>query len=126
MIIGNIVLALAGYGLNYLLLWNLFVALLNNLLFFYQREKASAPNSAFDLKFKKETAKLVANFSFGIVGYQILTNFLLPFRARLADKKSGRGKPDILRRSDDARALHTRFYRQSSAGDFPACQRTQK
>ena len=88
LIIGNIVLALAGYGLNYLLLWNLFVALLNNLLFFISAKRL-LPEFGVDLKFKKETAKLVANFSFGIVGYQILTNFLLLFERGWLTKNLG-------------------------------------
>ena len=75
---GNILLALNGYGLVYLLAWNLFINILSG-IFYAASAKRLLPEFGINLKFKPESLKLILRFSAGIIGYQILANILLLF-----------------------------------------------
>lgn len=88
LISGNIFLAIYGFGLNELLLWNLIVMILNNIVFFISA-KSLLPEFGISCKFETETLKLVSRFSFGIIGYQILANFLLLFERSWMTRKLG-------------------------------------
>lgn len=78
LILGNLIIALFGYGLIELLLWNLFVTIINNVLFFISAKRL-LPEFGINFRFKKETLFLVLRFSSGVIGYQIVSNFLLLF-----------------------------------------------
>ncbi len=78
LITGNILLALYGYGLIALLSWNLIISIITcgiNLI----SAKKLLPEFGIGFGFSKETLKLVLKFSSGVIGYQILANFLLLF-----------------------------------------------
>jgi O-antigen/teichoic acid export membrane protein len=77
-IIGNIVLALYGFNLIALLLWNLFVLFIIGLVTAFTA-KSLLPEFKFVFKVEKETFRLIIKFSSGIIAYQILSNFLLLF-----------------------------------------------
>ena len=75
---GNIFLALYGYGLNTLLIWNLVTIWLTLILYFLSAKKL-LNEFGINSRFKRETLKLVLSYSSGVIGYQILSNFLLLF-----------------------------------------------
>lgn len=75
---GNLLLAIYGYGLLSLLIWNLLIIIFSTVLFAVTAKRL-LPEFKLSLKFKKETLALVLRYSAGIVGYQILSNFLLLF-----------------------------------------------
>jgi O-antigen/teichoic acid export membrane protein len=77
-LIGNIILALSGFGLNGLLIWNL-IALIVTCLITVVLAKILMPEFKFEFDLKGESLKLILKFSGGIIGYQILANLLLLF-----------------------------------------------
>lgn len=75
---GNLVLALMGYGLIALLLWNL-VTLAVFAVIYAIIGKRLLPEFKFRFRFDRSTAKSVLSYNAGIVGYQIVANMLLLF-----------------------------------------------
>ncbi|HMS19006.1 MAG TPA: oligosaccharide flippase family protein [Sphingorhabdus sp.] len=75
---GNLVLALYGFGLNALLLWNLIVISAFAIVFLITTKK-NLPELTFPPVFEREAFKKVIYFNAGIIGYQILANLLLLF-----------------------------------------------
>ena len=78
LLLGNLALAWFGYGLLILLGWNLLIVCLTCAVFAVGAKKL-LPEFGITIKFKRETLKLVLKYSFGVIGYQILGNFLLLF-----------------------------------------------
>lgn len=78
LVIGNILLVVFGFGFNALLLWSLFTGALNCFLYYFTARKF-LPESKIHLTFDSESAKLVFNYSLGVIGYQIFANVLLIF-----------------------------------------------
>ncbi len=78
LLLGNLVLALLGYGLLVLLVWNLIITFLTSVLFAVSAKRL-LPEFGITFRLKSETVKLVLRYSSGIIGYQILANFLLLF-----------------------------------------------
>lgn len=78
LLIGNLALVIYGQGLLSLLFWNLTINLLS-CIFFWVWAKRLMPEFKIDFKFKRETLKTVLRYSAAIIGYQILSNFLLLF-----------------------------------------------
>lgn len=75
---GNLVLAFLGYGLLPLLAWNLAVLIIFAVVY-AAIAKRLVPEFKFRFRLEKETIGLVLRYSSGVVGYQILANFLLLF-----------------------------------------------
>jgi O-antigen/teichoic acid export membrane protein len=75
---GNLILAYLGYGLLSLISWNLFVISFTSIVFAVSAKKL-LPEFGINFRFGRETLKLVLRYSAGIVGYQILANFILLF-----------------------------------------------
>lgn len=78
LLLGNIVLALYGYGLIVLLAWNLLITAITCIIYAISARKL-LPEFGISFNFGRETLRLVLAFSFGIIGYQILANVLLLF-----------------------------------------------
>lgn len=78
LLLGNILLVLLGYGLLYLLGWNLLITILTS-GFIAVVAKRLLPEFGISFRLKSETVKLVLKYSSGIIGYQILANFILLF-----------------------------------------------
>lgn len=78
LLIGNILLAIYGFGLLILLIWNLLITIFTTVLFAVSAKRL-VPEFKLSFRFDKETLKQVLRYSSGIVGYQILSNFLLLF-----------------------------------------------
>jgi O-antigen/teichoic acid export membrane protein len=78
LITGNLVLALRGYGLIPLLSWNLLITA-GSALVSAIAAKRLLPEFSLNLKFRRETLKLVFKYSSGVIAYQILANILLLF-----------------------------------------------
>jgi len=76
--IGNIVWVIWGGGLSGILIWNLFVAAINCILYFVTA-KVYLPEFKIRPVFKKETVKLILNYSSGLLSYQIFSNIILIF-----------------------------------------------
>lgn len=85
---GNILLALNGFGLVGLLFWNLIITFLTCFAYFISA-KMLLPEFGINFNFSRKTLKIVGNFSFGIVGYQILANILLLFERGWITRKLG-------------------------------------
>ncbi len=85
---GNIILALSGFGLLYLLTWNLIVLVLIGIILFVLTKKI-LPEFRFSFGFKKEILVKITKFSAGLIGYQILSNFLLLFERSWIIRKLG-------------------------------------
>lgn len=77
-LIGNILLALNGFGLIALLLWNFIVISLIFIILVITTKRV-LPRLRLSSTINKEILKLILKFSIGIIGYQILSNFLLLF-----------------------------------------------
>lgn len=75
---GNLVLAILGYKLISLFVWNLIITCVTCVIFAVGAKKL-LPEFKLSLKFQPETLKLILKYSYGIIGYQILSNFLLLF-----------------------------------------------
>ena len=78
LISGNLLLALAGFGLLTLLNWNLLMTALSALVSALAAKRL-VPEFSIRLKFRRETLKLVFGYSSGVIAYQILANVLLLF-----------------------------------------------
>ncbi len=78
LLFGNLALAFYGYGLLYLLGWNLVITVVTS-FFFAASAKRLLPEFGISFRLKSETVKLVLKYSSGIIGYQILANFILLF-----------------------------------------------
>ena len=77
-ILGNIYLALNGYGLIFLLGWNLLVTFISCLLFIFSA-KRHLPEFGINLRISAATVKIVLKFSAGVIGYQIMANLFVLF-----------------------------------------------
>ncbi len=75
---GNLWLAYNGYGLIYLLGWNLLTNIFT-LIFYALGAKRLLPEFGIDYGWQPEFFKLVLKYSAGIVSYQILGNLLMLF-----------------------------------------------
>lgn len=75
---GNLLLAIGGYGLLSLLVWNLAVTCLTGFIFAITAKRL-LPEFKFNFKIKGAVLKLIIRYSAGVIGYQILSNFLLLF-----------------------------------------------
>ncbi len=78
LLLGSILLAVCGYGILILLVWNLIITGIICLVF-AKSAKRLLPEFKLSLNFQTRTLKLFAGFSAGNIGYQILGNFLLLF-----------------------------------------------
>lgn len=85
---GNILLAIYGFGLLSLLIWNLLIIIFSAAAY-ATAAKSLLPEFKLNFDFRKETLSLVLNYSAGIVGYQILSNFLLLFERAWITRKLG-------------------------------------
>lgn len=77
-LIGNILLAIYGFGLIVLLGWNLAMTAAMCAGFIISAKKL-LPEFGINFKIQFDTIKLVLRFSAGIIGYQIMANILLLF-----------------------------------------------
>ncbi|MBK6751496.1 MAG: oligosaccharide flippase family protein [Pyrinomonadaceae bacterium] len=75
---GNLALALLGFGLIPLLLWNLMTLVVFGIIFAVV-SKHYLPEFKLKLNISRTTIRLVTGYSAGIVGYQIVANVLLLF-----------------------------------------------
>ncbi len=75
---GNLFLAISGYKLISLLIWNLAVTCLSCVIF-ATSAKRLLPEFKLSLKFHPEAIKLIIKYSLSIIGYQIFSNFLVLF-----------------------------------------------
>lgn len=87
-LIGNIVLALMGYGLLALLIWNILILILTGIIGTIVSKKV-LPEFKLIFTIKRDVLKLILKFSAGIVGYQILSNLLLLFERGWIIRKFG-------------------------------------
>lgn len=85
---GNLLLALGGYGLLSLFVWNASLAFLSCFVFGWAARKL-LPEFKINFNFKGDTLKLIVRYSAGVIGYQILSNFLLLFERGLITRESG-------------------------------------
>jgi len=75
---GNLILAISGYKLISLFVWNLSITCLTCVIFAISAKRL-VPEFKLQFKFQPETLKLIVRYSYGVIGYQILANFLLFF-----------------------------------------------
>ena len=75
---GNLFLAVSGYKLLSLLAWNLTVTCLSCVIF-AASAKRLLPEFKLNLKYQPQALKLIIKYSLSIIGYQILSNFLVLF-----------------------------------------------
>ena len=78
LISGNLALALAGFGLLALLLWNLLVTVYSMIAAAFAAKRL-LPEFTLNLKFRRETLIEVFKYSSGVIAYQLLANILLLF-----------------------------------------------
>ncbi|HSI87860.1 MAG TPA: oligosaccharide flippase family protein [Pyrinomonadaceae bacterium] len=78
LLIGNMVLALMGFGLSGLLTWNLVTLTLSTLAFAILAKRL-LPELHIGIAGARVSLRLVSVYSLGIVGYQVLANSLLLF-----------------------------------------------
>jgi O-antigen/teichoic acid export membrane protein len=88
LVLGNLLLAYFDYDLLWLFSWNLFATSQSCFLFFTALKKL-LPNFTLTFRFKREIFKLVLNFSWGVIGYQIISNFLLLFERSWITRQLG-------------------------------------
>lgn len=88
LISGNLILALNGFGLLYLLSWNLLITTLSAAISAIIAKRL-LPEFSFNMKFRRETLKLVFGYSSGVIAYQILANILLLFERSWITGKLG-------------------------------------
>ncbi|HVE57781.1 MAG TPA: oligosaccharide flippase family protein, partial [Pyrinomonadaceae bacterium] len=88
LISGNLILALKGFGLLYLLSWNLLITALSAAVSAISAKRL-LPEFSLNLKFRRETLKLVFGYSSGVIAYQILANILLLFERSWITGKLG-------------------------------------
>lgn len=75
---GNLFLALSGYKLISLFIWNVSITCVTCVIFAV-KAKQLVPEFKLNFKFKSETVKLIIKYSSGVIAYQIASNFLLLF-----------------------------------------------
>lgn len=75
---GNLFLAISGYKLISLFVWNLFVTCISCVIFAVYAKKL-VPEFKLRFKFVPETLKLILKYSSSVIAYQIASNFLLLF-----------------------------------------------
>ncbi|MEO6590070.1 MAG: oligosaccharide flippase family protein [Pyrinomonadaceae bacterium] len=75
---GNLLLAIYGYKLIGLFVWNLSVTAMTCLVFAYSAKK-NLPEFKLNFRLRSAALKLIVKYSSGVVGYQILSNFLVLF-----------------------------------------------
>ncbi len=85
---GNIILAVLGFKLISLFVWNLSVTCLTCVIFAISAKRL-LPEFKLNFKFQPETLKLIIKYSYGVIGYQILSNFLLLFERGWIFRKLG-------------------------------------
>ena len=78
LLIGNMALALMGFGLNALLAWNLATLVLSTAAFAIV-SKRLLPQLRFGIAGARASIGMVTTYSLGVVGYQVLANALLLF-----------------------------------------------
>lgn len=78
LLMGNLVLAVYGYGFLSLLAWNSFLALASCSVYALAARRY-LPEFKIKFNFRRQTLDLIVRYSAGVVGYQILANFLLLF-----------------------------------------------
>lgn len=88
LVAGNVILALLGFGVFSLLIWTLIVTALTSGGYFIAVKKL-LPEFKIDLKFQNSHIKQIVFFSWGLIGYQILANFLLIFERAWVTRKFG-------------------------------------
>ncbi len=88
LVAGNLLLALNGFGLLGLLLWNSVVAFATCFVFAFAARRL-LPEFKIKLNFRREIVKLIVRYSAGVIGYQILSNFLLLFERGLLTRNFG-------------------------------------
>jgi O-antigen/teichoic acid export membrane protein len=88
MISGNVLLALAGYGLIALLYWNLLATSLSVILAAISAARL-LPEFSLSLRVKADAIRQVVRYSSAIVGYQIVANILLLFERGWITAKLG-------------------------------------
>lgn len=86
--IGNLVLAWTGFGLHSLLLWNVAVSL-TTLITYAAIAIKFLPGFRINIGVGRNAYMLVINFSYGLVGYQIISNFLVLFERAWISRKLG-------------------------------------
>ena len=75
---GNLILVISGFKLLSLFVWNLAVTCLTCLIFAIYAKRL-LPEFKLNFRFQPEILKLIIKYSYGVIGYQILSNFLLLF-----------------------------------------------
>jgi O-antigen/teichoic acid export membrane protein len=85
---GNLILAILGFKLLSLFVWNLSVTCLTCVIFTVYAKRL-LPEFKINFKFQPETLKLILKYSYGVIGYQILANFLLLFERGWIIRKLG-------------------------------------
>lgn len=78
LLLGNLALAYFGFGLLPLLIWNLLIICIFCVIFAVSAKRL-LPEFGITFRFKRESLKLVLQYSLGIIGYQIAANLLLLF-----------------------------------------------
>lgn len=78
LLFGNLVLAWLGFGLLVLLGWNLLIIGITSIIFIISAKRL-LPEFGINFRFPRATLNLVFKYSLGIIGYQILANFLILF-----------------------------------------------
>jgi len=88
LVIGNVILALTGFSLLSLLLWTIVVTALTSFGYFIA-VKRLLPEFKIEFKFNNSHVKQIVFFSWGLIGYQLLSNFLLLFERAWITRKFG-------------------------------------
>ncbi len=87
-IVGNVILAVSGFSLLWLLCWNLFSLSISTILGIIVAKRL-APEFKLRLEFSREAILKTMGFSMWIVGYQVLANALLLFERGWIIRKLG-------------------------------------
>ena len=85
---GNVFLALAGFGVIALLVWNIIVTIATTVMYFFAVRRL-LPNFEFAVGFDRNDVRKIVFFSGWLVGYQIFGNFLLLFERAWVTRKFG-------------------------------------
>lgn len=88
LVLGNLILAFLGYSLLILLTWNLVITSISLLLFFIASKKL-LPEFGLTFNLQKSSFNLILSFSWGVIGYQIISNFLLLFERSWITRQLG-------------------------------------
>lgn len=88
LLVGNLFLAVGGYGILSLFAWNLTLALITCFVYAFAARRY-LPEFKIKLNFRRSSMKLIVLYSAGVIGYQILSNFLLLFERGLITRDLG-------------------------------------